>query len=141
MTIDLLDDDSPGGSAGELVLFDVTPRINPARVRPFIFAVLLLRGAVREEEVLSSLAPHVHPDDLRSWDSEATQLELVVAHAISGLIKKRILRDRGDGLYVLSNTPEATRQAITATSALDAQLPDHLLQEVGLSHYNPTRNV
>ena len=141
MTIELLDDDSPGGSAGDLLLFDVTPRINPARVRPFIFAILLLRGAVRAEEVISSLAPHVHPDDLRAWDSEATQLELVVSHAIQNLVKKRILRDRGDGLFVLDSTSEATARAITATSALDAQLPDHLLQEVGRNYYTPPRNV
>ena len=139
--IEILDDDYIPGSVGELVLFDETPRVNPARVRPFIFAVLLLRGAVRAEEVVGSLAPHAHPDDLRTWDSEATQLELVVAHAIQGLIKKRILRDRGDGLYVLDSTPEATRRAITATSALDAQLPDHLLNEVGRNHYSPLRNV
>lgn len=141
MTIDLLDDDIPGGCVGDLITFDVTPRVNPARVRPFIFSVLLLRGAVRLQEVVGSMTPHVHPDDLRVWDTDATQLELVVSYALQGLVKKRVLRENADGLFVLDSTPEATRRAITATSALDAQLPDHLLQEVGRNHYNRSTNV
>ena len=141
MTLELLDDDLPSGAVGDLFTFDVTPRVNPARVRPFIFSVLLLRGAVRASEVIDSMAPHVHPDDLRSWDSEATQLELVVSHSLLGLVKKQVLRQRPDGLFVLDNTPEATRRAITATSALDAQLPDHLLQEVGRNHFSLNSNV
>lgn len=143
MMIELPDDDMPAGSVGQLVTFDLTPRANPARARPFIFSVLLLRGAVRASEVIDSMAPHVHPDDLRSWDVEATQLELVVTHAIQGLIKKRVLREHSHipGVYVLDNTPEAARRAITATSALDAQLPDHLLQEVGRQHYTPDLHV
>lgn len=141
MTIELLDELDYSGSLGCVVLFDESPRLTPARVRPFIASVLLLRGAVREGEVIDSLSPHAHPDDLRSWDSEATQLELVVIHALHGLVKKNILRVREDGLYVLANTSEGTRFAITAVSALDAQMPDHLLQEVGQNHYHPTRNV
>ena len=140
MTLEVLnpnDDDCPGGCAGDLVMFDLTPRLNPARVRPFIFSILLLRGAVRIDEVLSSVAVHVHPDDIRSWDSEATQAELVVTHAMHGLVKKKILRERHDGLFVLNNTPEAIRTAISVTSALDAQLPDHLLQEVGQQTFSP----
>ena len=139
MTLELHDDIS--GMVGELVWFDETPRVNPARVRPFIIAVLLLRGAVRSEEVIASMTAHVHPDDLKSWEYESTQLELVVAIALGDLIRKRILRDRGDGLFVLDASPEATRFAITATSALDAQLPDHLLQEVGRQHFTPSRHV
>ena len=138
MAMELIDpDDCVGGFAGDILTFDLTPKLNPARVRPFIYAILLMRGAVRSEEVLSSIAVHAHPDDIRSWDSEATQAELVVSHAIYGLVKKNILRDRGDGLFVLSNSPEAIRTAISITSALDAQLPDHLLQEVGQQTFQP----
>lgn len=141
MTLSLIDDDlhALSGMVGT-VMFDESPRMNPARVRPFVFAILLLRGAVRAEEVIASLSCHAHPDDLRAWDSEATQLELVVAHTLAGLIKRRILRDRGDGLFVLSSTPEACRNAISITAALDAQLPDHLLQEVGRDFYTRTSN-
>ena len=91
--------------------------------------------------MIASLTSHAHPDDLRSWEAEATNCELVVSFALQSMVKKQILRDRGDGLFVLNNTPEATRFAITATSALDAQMPDHLLQEIGRNHYTPSTNV
>lgn len=139
MTLELHDEIS--GMVGELFWFDETPRVNPARVRPFIAAVLLLRGAVRSEEVIASMTAHVHPDDLKSWEHESTRLELVVAIALGDMIRKRILRKGGDGLFVLDASSDATRFAITAASALDAQLPDHLLQEVSRNHYSPFRNV
>lgn len=138
MTFELLDDDPiPGGMAGSLILFDETPRVNPARVRPFVIAVLLLRGGVRAREVTSSLSPHVHPDDLRSWEGDETQLEAVVHYTLHNMVEKRILRRNDDGLYVLADTAEGARLAITATSALDAQLPDHLLQEIGRKQFIP----
>ncbi len=126
-----------GGCVGDVFLFDESPKLTPARVRPFVFAVLLLRGAVRTDEVLGAVNIHAHPEDIRSWEAEATQAELVVAATIFGLVQKGILRDRGDGLFVLDSTPQALRTAISITSALDAQLPDHLLQEAGARFYSP----
>jgi thymidylate synthase (FAD) len=42
-----------------------------------------------------------------------------------------ILRVRPDGLYVLGASHEALRWAITAATATNAQLPEHLLAETG----------
>lgn len=141
MTIELIDEsdnlDSLGGMVGALNLFDTTPRINEARVRPFVWAVLLLRSAVRIDEIVSSISPHAHPDDLRTWDSpfDEIQLWLIVKDTLDEMVTHNILRQGREGLYVLSNSPEAARKAISVTSTVNGQLPDHMLAEMGRNHY------
>ncbi len=139
MTIELVNEsedlDTLGGMIGALNLFEVTPRINPARVRPFVWSVLLLRSAVRIDEIVSSISPHAHPDDLRCWEGDESSLYLTVEATLDEMVKHNILRLGREGLYVLSNTPEASRRAISVTSTVNGQLPDHLLAEMGRSHY------
>lgn len=139
MTLELLSEndglEALGGMVGALSLFDTTPTINSARVRPFVWALLLLRSAVRIDEIVSSIAPHAHPDDLRSWDEEDTDLSYVVRATLEEMVAHNILRHGQNGLYVLSNTPEAARKAISVTSTVNGQLPDHMLAEMGRTHY------
>lgn len=139
MTIELINEsedlDTIGGMIGALNSFEVTPRINSARVRPFVWSVLLLRGAVRIEEIVSSISPHAHPDDLRSWEQEEATLNHTVRATLDEMVEHNILRLGREGLYVLSNTPEASRRAISVTSTVNGQLPDHMLAEMGRNHY------
>ena len=139
MTIELIDENDDlnaiGGMIGSLTLFEVTPRINAARVRPFVWSVLLLRSAVRIEEIVSSISPHAHPDDLRSWEQEEATLNHTVRATLDEMVQQNILRVGREGLYVLSNTPEASRRAISVTSTVNGQLPDHMLAEMGRNHY------
>lgn len=139
MTLHLFDDDAQdltglGGMVGVLNLYEESPRLNPARVRPFIYSILLLRGGVRPEEVISSLSPHAHPDDLRVWDDDYSPLDVVVRHTLNVMVQQSLLRRRDDDLYVLDATPEASRKAISITATLDGQLPDHMLAEMGRTH-------
>ena len=139
MTIELINEsedlDTLGGMIGALNLFEVTPRINAARVRPFVWSVLLLRSAVRIEEIVSSISPHAHPDDLRCWDEDESTLTQIVRATLDEMVTHNILRVGKDGLFVLSNTPEASRRAISVTSTVNGQLPDHMLAEMGRTHY------
>ena len=139
MTIELISEseglEALGGMVGALNLFDTTPTINSARVRPFVWALLLLRSAVRIEEIVSSIAPHAHPDDLRCWEEEENDLFYVVKATLEEMVSHNVLRHGQDGLYVLSNTPEAARKAISVTSTVNGQLPDHMLSEMGRTHY------
>ena len=139
MTIELIDESDDlgtlGGMVGALNLFEVTPRINPARVRPFVWSVLLLRSAVRIEEIVSSISPHAHPDDLRSWEQEEATLNHTVRATLDEMVHHGVLRLGREGLYVLSNTPEASRRAISVTSTVNGQLPDHMLAEMGRNYY------
>jgi len=136
--LELLNDDSfsfthLGGMVGSVHFFEETPRINPARVRPFIWSILLLRSGVTPGEVIDSMAPHAHPDDLRVWEDELSPLEMAVYWTLTDLVSKGILRHSADRqeLYVLESSKPAAQKAITVTSCLDAQLPDHLLSELG----------
>lgn len=112
-----------------------------ARVRPFIFAVLLIRSAVHAREVVDSMTPHVHPDDLRIFDEQEspdggepvdqTRLESVVWEALRGLEAAGILRFRPeDSLFVLASNHAALSRVISVVAALDATIPDHLLADL-----------
>ena len=125
-----------GGMVGALNLFEESPRLNPARVRPFVWSILLLRGAVRPAEVVASIAPHANQDDLRSWDDDLSELEGTVWSTLHKMVKDGVLRtsEKSDELFVLDSNFSASGKAISVTSTLDAQLPDHMLAEMGRSH-------
>ena len=113
-----------GGCLG-LVVFDHQPTTTPGRVRPFVWAFLLLRGAV-----IGALTGHVADDDHRTWDDplDRTRLDAVVQDTLAEMVAHKILRVNESGLYVLR--PEQIGKATSLVCSLNAQLPDHLLMEV-----------
>jgi len=125
-TIDSVED--LGGCVG-MVFLDHQPKATSARVRPFVWAYLLLRGAVRRTEVEQALAGHVAEDDLRTFDDplERTRLAVVIDDVLAAMVFEGLLRVNGD-LYVLKK--EGMTKAVSATCSLNAQLPDHLLMEI-----------
>lgn len=124
-----IDCDLPGGCIG-IVTFDLNPKTTPARVRPFIWSYLLLRGAVRRSEVEAALSGHVAQDDLRVFDDpmDRSHLQVTIDNALAEMVFQNVLRVSGDDLYVLR--PEALTSAVSMTCQLNAQLPDHLLMEI-----------
>lgn len=122
------------GYAGPL--FDDQPRATPSRVRPFIWAFLLLRGAVRKHEVTGCLTGHVCGDDCRigldefDADSEQSVLDRFVDEQLGALVLEGVLRlsRTDDDLYVIS--PLGLQRIVSIACALDAQLPDHLLSDL-----------
>lgn len=123
-TIDCL-----GGCTGAVV-FDSNPHATPSRIRPFIWAFLLLRGAVRRHEVTGAISGHVADQDIRIEDDPfgRTGVEAAVDDALTEMVKEGHLRRRDDSLYVL--TPSALQKAMSLTCSLNAQLPEHLLHEI-----------
>jgi hypothetical protein len=125
---------------------DIAPRITDARVRPFVDAILLFRGAVRCEEVVASLIPHVNPDDLRIYGEEqeglpahdSTGLEVCVTETLQELVDVGILRHRADGLYVVTTSSAAVARMISVAAATNSQLPDHLLNDLDSLRYYPS---
>ena len=123
---------------------DIPPRITGARVRPFVDAILLFRGAVRCEEVVAALTPHVNPDDLRIYGEDqegapplnSTGLEVCVIETLQELVDAGILRPRADDLYVVTTSSAAVARMISVAAATNSQLPDHLLNDLdSLRHY------
>lgn len=120
--------ESLGGCLGA-VAFDDNPRVTPGRVRPFIWAYLLLRGAVRRSEVEQALTGHVREEDIRIDDDvlDRTALEATIDDCLASMVLANVLRVNGD-LYVLK--PEALSRTVSLVTQLDAQLPDHLLADL-----------
>ena len=121
--------EAPGGSVG-LVTIDLQPQVTPARVRPFIWAYLLLRGAVRSCEVVGALTGQVSDGDIRTWSDplDRTPLQATVEDVLAEMVVHGLLRVNHDDLYVLKS--EAMAKAVSITCDLNAQLPDHLLMEL-----------
>ena len=117
-----------GGCVG-MVFLDHQPKATPARIRPFVWAYLLLRGAVRRAEVEQALAGHCSGDDTRIWDDpwNRTRLAAMIDDVLAAMVFDGLLRVNGD-LYVLKK--EGMTRAVSATCTLNAQLPDHLLMEI-----------
>lgn len=118
-------------------LADDRPRVTHPRVRPFVWAIALVSTGVRREELLASMG-HLFPtSDLRvgevsdalggNWDDDRSRLELVVDEVLGEMVAEGLLRYREDGLYVL--TLASLKKAISIVCTLNAQLPDHLLNE------------
>ena len=118
-----------GGCVGAVV-FDTNPQATPGRIRPFIWAFLLLRGAVRTHEVTGAINGHVADQDIRIEDDpfNRTRAEVAVEDALTEMVVEGHLRRREDSLYVL--TPAALQKAMSLTCSLNAQLPEHLLHEI-----------
>lgn len=118
-----------GGCVGAVV-FDIYPLATTSRARPFIWAFLLLRGAVRTSEVVDAMSGHVAEDEIRVQDDpyDRTPLEIAIEDALAEGVAEGILRCREDDLYVL--TAEALQKAMSLTCSMNAQLPDHLLHEL-----------
>lgn len=119
-------------------LADDRPHITVAWIKPFIWAVLLYRSAVRRDEVLACLAPLVPTDDLRCgvFDSllgyereDRNLLELRLDAALADEVEaKRLRYNSQKDLYVLTGD-EGKRAAISCACSMNSQLPFHLLDE------------
>jgi hypothetical protein len=126
----------PGGCVGQ-VLMDLNPNATLGRVRPFVWSYLLLRGAVRRREVAGALAGHVSEDDIRQSnelpEDQRNPLEITIDTVLGEMVGQGLLRlaHRDDDLFVLN--PLGLQQAVSLVCSLNAQLPDHLLHDVGFS--------
>ena len=127
--------DLVGGCVGAVTI-DLQPHATPGRVRPFIWSFLLLRGAVRRCEVTGALSGHCSEVDIRCAadlpDDLRTPLEETVDSVLGEMVGQGVLRlaRRDEALYVLA--PAGLQQAISLVCQLNAQLPDHLLHDVGI---------
>ena len=123
-TLDITE--APGATG---LLFDENPSATTSRIRPFVIGFLLLRGGVRRDEVAYSIHAHVSREDclLGLEDENFTRLELQIDEVLAEFVAEGTLRSRDDGLYVI--TPAGMQKAIAWTCCLNAQLPDHLLNE------------
>lgn len=123
------------GSVGAFI--EDLPMLTTAHVKPFVIAILLLRGAVRSSEILASLTPHCRQDDLKigGWDEleneycEGTRAEKLVDEVLGEFVSEGILRyNEAEDLWVL--TTKNIPQIISWVATLGGRMPQHILLEV-----------
>jgi hypothetical protein len=86
--------------------------------------------------VAACLSSHVQREDIlvggcpeTFFDHEnITRLESIVNQTLAEYVADGLIRFRDDGLYVV--TPKGLQKLVAWTCALNAQLPDHLLNEI-----------
>tara|TARA_B100002051_G_scaffold226324_1_gene222017 strand:- start:23 stop:478 length:456 start_codon:yes stop_codon:yes gene_type:complete len=127
------------------LLFDETPELNTAHVRPFVWAVLMYRGACRPSEVEAAIAQVCSVEELKTevyddGDEEMTRVEYLVGQVMAEFIAEGLCRynDEKD-LWVL--TARDVTKLINVATAVDGQLPKHVLQEVANGSNAQRRHV
>ena len=122
------------------LLMDETPRLTTADVKPFVWAILLYRGAVRAHEVVGALTPIcAHAELYSGWsddlDDDRTRLEWLVDEVLGDMTAQAILRysTKGD-LWVLEagENKRHLPTIIKAVAGIDGSLPKHLVMSMEL---------
>jgi hypothetical protein len=120
------------------LLMDETPRLTTADVKPFVWAILLYRGAVRAHEVVGALTPIcAHAELYSGWsedlDDDRTRLEWLVDEVLGEMTAQGILRysSRAD-LWVLEagENKRHLPTIIKAVAGIDGSLPKHLIMSM-----------
>ena len=122
------------------LLMDETPRLTTADVKPFVWAILLYRGAVRAHEVFGALTPIcAHAELYSGWsedlDDDRTRLEFLVDEVLGDMTANGLLRysTKGD-LWVLEagENKRHLPTIIKAVAGIDGSLPKHLVMSMEL---------
>lgn len=128
--------DMPPGCVG--VLFDDTPPVTTAIVKPYIIAILLHRGAVRDREVVYAMSALCSTDDQKIgvWDDldqdycgEFTRLEKIINEVLGEMTFEGLLSyNESKDLWVLTN--KDIPKIISWVSVLDGKMPYHILSDI-----------
>lgn len=116
------------------LLWDETPELTVAHVRPFVWAILMYRGACRPSEVEAAIAQVCSVEELKTelyddGDEELTRVEYLVGQVMAEFIAEGLCRYNFDkDIWVL--TASNVTKLINVATAVDGTLPKHVLQEV-----------
>ena len=120
------------------LLVDELPLLSAANIKPYIIAILLHRGAVRQSDIIASLIPHCSSDDIRvgGWDyfendeyCDSTRLEKLIDEVLAEYVCDGLLRyNEEKDLWVLTDDDLAT--VISWVAATKARFPQHLSLEL-----------
>ena len=123
------------GTLGAMI--EDQPRLTQAHVRPFVWAVLLYRGAVHSWEVVNALsavcsvddmriAEDNDPEDDRSWAEVVTE-EVLGEMVLEGLLDYNDEKD----IWVLRYSTPVLPKVLTAVAGVNGRMPQHFLLEMG----------
>ena len=111
-----------------------------ASVKPFVWAILLYRGAVKSHEIVGALTPVCAHSELYSgWSDDLdpedarTRLEWLVDEVLGDMTAKGLLRySTLADLWVLSagENKRNLPTIIKAVAGIDGSLPKHLIMDM-----------
>tara|TARA_B100000035_G_scaffold314186_1_gene329752 strand:+ start:3496 stop:3921 length:426 start_codon:yes stop_codon:yes gene_type:complete len=119
------------------LLYDDTPQLTTADVRPFIWAILLFRGAVKRHEVVGAITPMCAHSELYSGFSEflddeddRTRLEYLVDDVLGDMVASGLLRySMKADLWVLNSNDKHLPEVIKAVAGINGSLPHSYIAE------------
>ena len=119
------------------LLYDETPELTTADIRPFVWAILLYRGAVKSHEVIGAVTPICGHSELYSgWSDDLdptdnrTRLEWLVGEVLGDMTASGLLRYsmKGD-LWVLNSNDRHLPEVIKVVAGTNGSLPAHYIME------------
>lgn len=142
LNMNLTESEDCPGTVG--LLWDETPPLTQAHVRPFIWSILLYRGAVRPYEVVGALTTVCSVEDLKegAWDplegdySNQSRAEQLVLEVLGELVYEGLCRyNEEKDIWVLSlgENRENLPKIIALVCDLNGAMPDHILSDLSLS--------
>ena len=123
------------------LLYDETPELTTADIRPFIWAILLYRGAIKKHEAVGSVTPLCGHSELYSgWSDDLdpednrTRLEWLVDEVLGDWTACGLLRysTKGD-LWVLNSSDRHLPEVIKVVAGTNGSLPQHYILEREMS--------
>lgn len=119
------------------LIFDETPRLTHANVKPFVWAILLYRGAVKQHELIGAITPLCGHGELYSgWSDDLdpadnrTRLEWLTGEVLGDMTAQGILRySMKADLWVLNSNDKHLPGVIKAVAGVDGSLPHHYILE------------
>ena len=117
------------------LLFDETPALTHADIKPFVWAILLARGAVRPSEVLACVTPICSVEDLKSGFSEEieddrSRAEWLVDEILGDMTASNMLEyNQSKDIWTLrrGENDRNLPRVITAVAGVDGSLPKHFI--------------
>lgn len=125
-------EDCPGTTG---LLVDNTPRLTVANVRPFVWAILLFRGAVHSWEVVNALSAICSATDMKisddDDDDDRTTAEICVDTVLAEMIIEGLLRyNEKKDVWVLVYSPNNVSTVIKAVAGVNGTMPQHFLLDM-----------
>lgn len=122
------------------LLFDDTPTLTTASVRPFAWATLIYRGAARPSEIVAALSVICSNEDLKvaNWedaeeDECRTWAEVCAEEVLGDMLATGLCRyNEEEDLWVLTagENKQNVPIIIGVVTSLNARMPRHLLAEI-----------
>ena len=122
------------------LLIDETPALTTAHVRPFVWSVLLYRGATTVHEVIHAVSAVCSPEDLKiaNWEDadeeeQRSWAEVCVEEVLGEMLANGTCRyNEESDLWVLAvgENKQNVPKVIAAVATLNAQMPKHFLLDM-----------